>query len=568
MDSIEGVKDAEQFDKILSALTHIGIPERTVTELMRVICVVLQLGNIVFAADPADDDRAVIADSTNNKGEFAALSALIGISVPDLAIALTERTFTTPRGEILKVPLNAENAKNSCDAFAKEMYARTFLWLVRSINAKTCAERNFFINQRQKQNSRTEETEFGVIGLLDILGFECFKTNRFGQLCINYANEKRQQKAIHDIFRATKEEYDFEGIPLEQDEFDDNELVLNIIEERTGLISLLNEENYRPKGNDEAFVRKVLATYEDSRCIVPPRRGWQIEFSVVHYAGMVTYTTGDFVDSNQDTLPLDLRICAQMSSNRIIAECMAPEVLPSVLVSRRATTVAVSAATTSTTSNKKHTEKKEGWQSTSAPKPTVPKKSRSTLLLVDEKSASVSNQSNSYISKFGSDQPWKTKISAPNDCNRDVADDHGRVTTLERSETGSSAIADHMTKAERTKSNTSFSKKPSMQRSSSSDLMGDTVTTKYQQQLSSLMTILAQTHSRYVRCIKPNPDKQPRIVDEQSTIEQLRCAGIVGTVKLSRAMYPSSIKNSVLRFRYMNMWDQKNYPSRQGVYTT
>ena len=114
----------------------------------------------------------------------------MGISESVLTLAFTERTFNTAR-ETHKVPLNAEAAQGACDALAKESYQKAFSWLVSAINKATCTD---------------ESKNFGTIGLLDIFGFESFPTNRFEQLCINYANEKLQQKFTDDIFRNVQEE--------------------------------------------------------------------------------------------------------------------------------------------------------------------------------------------------------------------------------------------------------------------------------------------------------------------------------------------------------------------------
>jgi len=65
------------------------------------------------------------------------------------------------------------------DALAKKLYADAFNWLVQGIN--------------QILKATTEHV--GVVGVLDIYGFETFeKSNSFEQFCINYANEKLQQQ--------------------------------------------------------------------------------------------------------------------------------------------------------------------------------------------------------------------------------------------------------------------------------------------------------------------------------------------------------------------------------------
>jgi myosin-5 len=427
-DTIEGMKDGDHFTATCDTLAKIGVKGELLNTLFRAICIVLQLGNLSFIKDPKDDDRSV----PKNTPAFNDCSGLMGVTDQDLINCLTERTMKT-RNESYKVPLNADVAKEAADSFAKEIYSKAFLWLVRAINDATCAEMNY-------EHGATGQ-EYGIIGLLDIFGFESFVRNRFEQLCINYCNEKLQAKFTEDIFRSVQLEYEYEGIPLDEIKYDDNTDVLDLIEGKAGLNSMLNEECVRPKGTDEAFVSKALAANSKSPCLIinkMDRKG----FGIHHYAGKVMYDAEGFVAANQDTLPTDLSDCALKSSNDIIAKH---------LLNDKCNNLAV--------------------KESSAPVKKAPKRAKSNLV-------------------------------AP------------------------------------------------------------TVWTKYKGQLVKLMTMLLQTKSRYIRCVKPNTFKVKSVMQHISTIEQLRCAGVVAAVTLSRSAFPNRLDNKTVRFKFSTMWDRKKVPSK------
>jgi len=107
-----------------------------------------------------------------------------------------------------------------------------------------------------------------------------------------------------------------------------------------------------------------------------------------------------------------------------------------------------------------------------------------------------------------------------------------------------------------------FEAKRSTPKRAKSNLVAPTVWTKYKGQLSSLMTALARTNSRYIRCIKPNRPKKPVLMEHLGTIEQLRCAGVVAAVTLSRSAFPNRLENDIVRFKYWQLWDVKAYPSK------
>ncbi|KAG7372107.1 myosin C [Nitzschia inconspicua] len=299
--SIEGVNDSDQFEKTIQSLSLIGIDGETLKTFLQAICVVLQLGNLTFAEDGKDSDHSVIA-STN---ELQILGTLMGISVDKLSATLTTRLVKV-RHEETVVPLSPESAKESTDALAKQLYDRIFLWLVRNINEATTAGGDL--------------ESYGHIGLLDIFGFESFPVNSFEQLCINFANEALQAKFTNDVFVSVYAEYKEEGIRLEEITYDDNTHVLDLIQNRTGLLAMLNEECIRPNGSDSGFVNKALHSNSKSPALIIPRiKTSDVEFGIRHYAGDVMYDATGFVTKNQDTLPTDLMECAQSSTNEIIA---------------------------------------------------------------------------------------------------------------------------------------------------------------------------------------------------------------------------------------------------------
>lgn len=431
-DTIEGMKDGDHFVNTVNTLQSIGVSNDNLMTLMQAVIMVLQLGNITFKADPSDDDKSQIS----SKKEFADLCELMCVPAVSLENALTERTMKT-RNETYKVPLNPEKAREATESFAKEIYGRAFLWLVRSINDATAAELNY------KSGTMSD---FGIIGLLDIFGFESFVRNRYEQLCINYCNEKLQAKFTEDIFRSVQEEYEREGIPLDEITYDDNSDVLNLIESKTGLLAMLNEECVRPKGSDQAFVQKAIAGNKKSPCLFENKMS-RCGFGIHHYAGKVMYDASGFVESNQDTLPTDLAETALLSSNEILAKHMTNDSCQNFECKAAAT------------------------RGSSAPTRSAPKRAKSNIV-------------------------------AP------------------------------------------------------------TVWTKYKAQLSSLMGKLQQTNSRYIRCIKPNKPKKPALMEHLGTIEQLRCAGVVAAVTLSRSAFPNRLDNEVVRFKFWQLWDQRAYPSK------
>jgi len=390
---------------------------------MRALCIVMQLGNLSFECGDSSNDSSKI--STSSIGELNKLSSLMGCTSEKLEIALTTRIMEA-RGESFSAHLPPGVAKDGGDALAKEIYARIFYFLVEAINKAT--------GYTPPQDQRSHQL-LATISILDMFGFESFDVNRFEQLCINYANEKLQQKYVMDNFRLVQTEYMEEGIELFDLSIVDNSHILDVIEGPMGVIDTLNDECIRPNGSDASFVYKIKAYHNNASnnnsdmnnlVIVSEKLHLPVQFGVKHFIGTVTYDATKIVEVNNDLLPKDLiDLCVNYCTNKIV---------------------------------------------------------------------------NNEFKKL-----QQSRLKA----------EHSKVTNRRL-----------------TKSNTK------------------TVAGKFRSQLATLMMKIVESKTRYIRCIRPNKEMQPGLLDHSCTTRQLSSAGLVTAIAISRETFPDRLeyKNVTERF--------------------
>ncbi|KAJ0410843.1 hypothetical protein ATCC90586_007879 [Pythium insidiosum] len=379
-----------------AALELIGIESAVQKDILRILAGVLHLGETTFAVRNGDVDASQIVDMK----PFTTACRLLGVEVEALERAVCYRNVHVGR-EVFSKPMTRDQATDCRDALAKSVYSKLFSWLVEQINET--------IGVKTKEAS-------SFIGILDIFGFEHFEKNSFEQFCINYANEKLQQKFVQDVLKTVQIEYEEENITWSHIQFADNQDVLNLIEGRLGVISFLNEESLLATGTDAAFASKLGAVMENNPLLETPRLN-QCAFSIYHYAGKVTYDASGFLDKHRDATLPDIKQCLSTSSVHILSQSFKDEVPASTGTLSR------------TASRKKMTA-----------------------------------------------QPKRT-----------------------------------------------------------------TVGTQFKESLSQLMEKINLTEVHYVRCLKPNALKSANCFSHGDIVNQLRCAGVIEAIRVSRSAYPSRV---------------------------
>ncbi|KAI3377989.1 hypothetical protein SNEBB_010734 [Seison nebaliae] len=84
-----------------------------------------------------------------------------------------------------------------------------------------------------------------------------------------------------------------------------------------------------------------------------------------------------------------------------------------------------------------------------------------------------------------------------------------------------------------------------------------TVGNQFKESLNLLMEALDSTNPHYIRCIKPNDEKAAFKIDRRRVVEQLRACGVLETVRISAAGFPSRWSYSEFFQRYRLLLTQK-----------
>ncbi|KAI8372758.1 P-loop containing nucleoside triphosphate hydrolase protein [Radiomyces spectabilis] len=298
---IEGVDDAEEFNKLMDAMHVMRISEKEMVDYFRIVAAVLHLGNITLTSDRGE--RADVRD-------FSAIERvchLLGIPAQEFTKSLLSPRIKAGRDWVSQAK-SPQQVRANLDALAKTLYERNFGSLVDRVN-------------RAIDGQKTTD-KMGFIGVLDIAGFEIFEINSFEQLCINYTNEKLQQFFNHNMFVLEQEEYKRENIEWSFINFGlDLQPTIDLIEKTNpmGILSCLEEECVAPRGTDQRFLEKLNRVWDHDNANKYKSMRFRDGFVINHYAGQVEYSTVGWIEKNKDPLNEDITRLLARSNQRHVA---------------------------------------------------------------------------------------------------------------------------------------------------------------------------------------------------------------------------------------------------------
>uniref|UniRef100_A0AAY5KS45 Myosin IXB n=1 Tax=Esox lucius TaxID=8010 RepID=A0AAY5KS45_ESOLU len=288
------------FERLQQAMEMVGFLSATKKQIFSVLSAILYLGNVTYRRKSTGRDEGL---DVGPPEVLATLSGLLKVKEELLVEALTKRKTVTVNDKLI-LPYSHSEAITARDSMAKSLYSALFDWIVLRIN-------HALLNKKDME----ESVPCLSIGVLDIFGFEDFKTNSFEQFCINYANEQLQYYFNQHIFKLEQEEYQAEGITWHNIDYTDNVGCIHLISKKpTGLLYLLDEESNFPHATDKTLLAKFKQQHQENKYFVPTPV-MEPAFVIQHFAGKVKYQIKDFREKNTDHMRPDI-VALLRSSDR------------------------------------------------------------------------------------------------------------------------------------------------------------------------------------------------------------------------------------------------------------
>lgn len=289
---INSIDDAKLFKETMDCFSHVGFSKEEINAILKMIAAVLLLGNLKFSQEPG-------GVGISNKETLKQVCELLQCDEEEMKKAFTIN-IRFVAGTEYPTPLSMQDASNYRDAFAKELYNKTFLWIIQKINSIINSE----ISEKSKDDNNIIDENIKHIGLLDIFGFECYDYNSLEQLCINYSNEKIQQLYLQDFFESEINEFKREGLGDRSNliKYKNNQHIIDLLETSpSGLFLKLDDCSFQNKP-DEYFIDILKKEFLKNKTIKLPRLKKDFNITISHSQKDVVYNITGFVVKNKDEL--------------------------------------------------------------------------------------------------------------------------------------------------------------------------------------------------------------------------------------------------------------------------
>ena len=290
---INSIDDCKLFKEAMDCFNLVGFSKEEINTILKMVATVLLLGNLKFAQEPC-------GVGISNKETLRQVCELLQCDEDEMKKAFTIN-IRVVAGTEYPTPLSMQEAINYRDAFAKEIYNKTFLWIILKINSIINSE----ISEKPKDdNDNKIDENIKHIGLLDIFGFECYDYNSLEQLCINYSNEKIQQLYLQDFFESEIEEFKREGLGDRSNliKYKNNQHIIDLLETApSGLFLKLDDCSFQNKP-DEYFIDVLKKEFLKNKTIKLPRLKKDFNITISHSQKDVVYNITNFVVKNKDEL--------------------------------------------------------------------------------------------------------------------------------------------------------------------------------------------------------------------------------------------------------------------------
>lgn len=300
---VENIDDVQDFKDVMESFKTMGLTNEQIEEILSLVSGILLLGNVEI--EPVDVGGGVegskIADSSRQTfNDAMELCKLDGESVEkEITIKISYAGRNVIEGRF-----RPDETRMLKDSLAKGLYDKLFDHIILSLNENIKPPQGFKI----------------FCGMLDIFGFEIFKSNSLEQFFINITNEYLQKNFTDIVFEKEQKLYTSEGISSANLEFKSNKLVLEALcDKKNSILSALEDQCLVPSGTDEKFLSAAYNNLKSNPCLKPAKISGDVNFVVSHTIGDIQYSASGFLFKNKDVLRAELVEVVQKSQSELVS---------------------------------------------------------------------------------------------------------------------------------------------------------------------------------------------------------------------------------------------------------